>query len=130
MSVLAVAASAQELRPDSTESTGIVAHNDTLREVIIDGDRDLPIEDAIRKSLQNEPRQMSLGDVLERISPGLNDKILHPFAFKQRKKERHSRRWRQHLEDFDKVKTFDELLREAYERQMLEDSLARAAKQE
>ena len=33
------------------------------------------------------------------------------------------------IEEFDKVQTFDDLLREAYERQMLEDSIARIQSQ-
>ena len=112
----------------NTQGT-VTVEGDTLREVIIEGDRDLPIEDALRNSLGNEPRQMSLGDVLDRLSPGLNDKILHPFAVKQRKKERRRRRWMERIEEFDKVQTFDDLLREAYERQMLEDSIARIQSQ-
>ena len=68
----------------------------------------------------------SLGTILEKLLPGINDKITHPFAIKQRKKERRKKRSLKALEDFDKVKTFDELLREAYRLQMREDSLQRA----
>ena len=57
----------------------------------------------------------SLGGVLEKLSPGINDKILHPFAIKQRKKERRRKRALKALEEYDRVKTFDELIREAYE---------------
>ena len=67
---------------------------------------------------------MSMGDVLERLSPGLNDKITHPFAFKQRKQERRHKRWMQRIDELDRVRTFDELLREAYIQQMYEDSIA------
>ncbi|MBQ7443932.1 MAG: hypothetical protein IJS59_08745 [Bacteroidaceae bacterium] len=138
MAFMTAAAGAQTVRPDSTtqgatrpDSAGVLTvQGDTLREVIIDGDRELPIEEAVRRSIGNEPRQMSLGDVLDRLSPGLNDKILHPFAFKQRQRERRRRRWLERIETIDKVPTFDELLREAYERQMREDSLARAAQQQ
>lgn len=130
MALAISSASAQRLKQDSLNTQGTVTvEGDTLREVIIEGDRDLPIEDALRNSLGNEPRQMSLGDVLDRLSPGLNDKILHPFAVKQRKKERRRRRWMERIEEFDKVQTFDDLLREAYERQMLEDSIARIQSQ-
>ena len=93
MALAISSASAQRLKQDSLNTQGTVTvEGDTLREVIIEGDRDLPIEDALRNSLGNEPRQMSLADVLDRLSPGLNDKILHPFAVKQRKKERRRRR--------------------------------------
>lgn len=63
----------------------------------------------------------SLGQILEKLSPGLNDKITHPFAIKQRKKERRQKRAMKALEDFEKNKTFDELVREAYEKQLLEE---------
>ena len=62
-------------------------------------------------------------DLLEKISPCFQDKSLHPFAIKQRKQERRRKRAMKALENLDRVKSFDELLREAYERQMIEDSL-------
>ena len=118
-------ASAQVQAPDTTRHQGqVTIEGDTLREIVVGADRDLPVEEAIRRSLGNEPRQMSLGDVLERLSPGINDKITHPFAIKQRKQERRHRRWQKRIEEFDQVRTFDELLREAYIRQMHEDSIA------
>jgi hypothetical protein len=58
-----------------------------------------------------------LGDVIDKISPGLTDKIMHPFAFKDRKKARKHKRDKKVLEEFDRVKTFDELVREALERE-------------
>jgi hypothetical protein len=110
---------------DSTRRQGtLTVEGDTLREIIINGEKELPIEEALRRSLGNEPRQMSMGDVLERLSPGLNDKITHPFAFKQRKQERRHKRWMQRIGELDRVRTFDELLREAYIQQMYEDSIA------
>ena len=104
---------------------------DTLREVIIHPNRRLPIEDAIDESLKRNPvpRTMTLGDVLEKLSPGLNDKITHPFAIKQRKKERRHTRLMKALDRFDKVESFEEQLQAAYERQMAEDSIAAAKKQ-
>ena len=98
---------------------------DTLREVVIRPDTVLPVVKAIDEALQRNPvpRTMSLADVLEKLSPGLNDKITHPFAFKQRQKERRHRRLVKVLEEYEHYKTFDDLLREAYERQMMEDSL-------
>jgi len=95
---------------------------DTLREVVIRPLKTLPIE-GMKLHVEDVKNPPSLGNVLEKLSPGLNDKILHPFAFKARKKERQHRRMMKVLEDYDKVKTFDDLLREAYERQMAEDAL-------
>ena len=98
---------------------------DTLREVTVRPREKLPVEEAIDKSLQRQRGigVPTVGDILEKLSPGINDKITHPFAIKQRKKERRKKRSMKALDDFSKVKTFDELLREAYENQMRVDSL-------
>ena len=101
----------------------LVLDGDTLREVVVTPDKRLPVEDALRESLGKMPRHKSLGDALEKVSPGINDKITHPFAVKARKRERRNKRWRKRINDYDRVKTFDELLREAYEQQLREDSL-------
>jgi len=93
---------------------------DTLREVeVVAPGRISGLEDAIRQSLQRMgvPRSMSLGDVINKISPGLTDKILHPFAFKDRKREKKRKKVKKILEDFDNTKTFDELVREALKRE-------------
>ena len=99
---------------------------DTLREVVVRPDSVLPVVKAIDESLKRHPvpKVKTLGDVLEQLSPGLNDKITHPFAFKQRQKERRHKRLMRALDDFDRVDTFEDQLRAAYERQMVEDSLA------
>ncbi len=98
---------------------------DTLREVVVRPDSVLPVVKAIDEALRRNPvpRTITLADVLEKLSPGLNDKITHPFAFKQRQRERRRKRLVKALEEFDQYKTFNDLLREAYERQLLEDSL-------
>lgn len=100
---------------------------DTLREVTVRPDSLLPVqrivEEIIRKEREEEIHIPSLGEILQKRFPRLNDIICHPTAFRQRRREARTRRCLKNLEDYDKVKTFDELLREAYERQMLEDSL-------
>lgn len=100
---------------------------DTMREVVIFPDSLLPVERIIRErqGQQKTIKVPSVSDILNRISPTLNDKIMHPFAFKQRKHERRKKQQQQVLEEYSRVKTFDELLREAYEQQLLEDSLQR-----
>lgn len=93
---------------------------DTLKEVqVIAPESTAALEDAIRQSIARMgiPSTPSLGDVIDKISPGLTDKIMHPFAFKDRKKARKHKRDKKVLEEFDKVKTFDELVREALERE-------------
>jgi len=107
-----------QMPPDSVRT-------DTLREVVVRPDSVLPVVKAIDEALRRNPvpRTMTLADVLEKLSPGLNVKITHPFAFKQRQRERRRKRLVKALEEFDQYKTFNDLLREAYERQLLEDSL-------
>ena len=83
---------------------------DTLREVeVIAPESTAALEDAIRQSIARMgiPSTPSLGDVINKISPGLTDKILHPFAFKDRRKAKKHKRDKKVLEEFDKVKTFD-----------------------
>lgn len=103
---------------------------DTLREIVIFPDSLLPVERIIRErqGQQKTIKVPSVSDILNRISPTLNDKIMHPFAVKQRKHDRRRKKHQQVLEEYSRVKTFDELLREAYELQMLEDSLQRSRK--
>ncbi len=110
------------LRTDSLRADSLRV--DTLREVSVRVDSTLRVEKVIDKSLKKNPvpKTMSMGDVLEKISPGINDKITHPFAIKDRKKERRLRRTKKILENFDRVKTFNELLDEAVKRQQLEDA--------
>ena len=100
---------------------------DTLREVIIIPDSLLPVDRVIRESLGQEQviKVPKVSDVLDRLSPGLTDKVMHPFAIKERKHERRKQRHLKVMEEYSRVKTFDELLRDAYEQQILEDSLQR-----
>ena len=89
---------------------------DTLREVIIIPDSLLPVDRVIRESLGQEQviKVPKVSDVLDRLSPGLSDKIMHPFAIKERKHERRKQRHLKVMEEYSRVKTFDELLRDAY----------------
>lgn len=104
---------------------------DTLREVTVRAGKHIPLPGmVINPSLKREViPPPSLGTVLEKLSPGINDKITHPFAIKQRKKERRRKRSLRALDDYDKVRTFNELLYESFERQLREDSLAKISSQ-
>ena len=123
--------SAGTLRADSLSADSLSADSlgvDTLREVTVRAGRHIPlpgmvVSPGLKEAVVPPP---SLSSVLEKLSPGINDKITHPFAIKQRKKERRRKRSLKALEDFDKVKTFGELLNEAYRKQMHEDSVQRA----
>lgn len=89
---------------------------DTLREVTVRAGKTYHLSEMVMNGTKNDiAAPPSLGGVLEKLSPGINDKILHPFAIKQRKKERRRKRALKALEEYDRVKTFDELIREAYE---------------
>lgn len=103
---------------------------DTLQEVTVLPLRRLPIEDVLRESLdcQENLHVPTLSEILEKNRPGLLDVIMHPFAFKQRKREKMHRQSMKVLEEYGRVRSFDELIREAYEKQMLEDSLMNSNK--
>ena len=100
---------------------------DTLREVVVRPDSVLPVVRVLEKTVGRSrgPRSVSLGDVIEKVAPGLQDKMLHPFAIKQRKSERRKKKMRRVLENYDRQKTFNELLDEAVKRQQMEDERAK-----
>ena len=100
---------------------------DTLREVVVRPDSVLPVVRVLEKTVGRSrgPRSVSLGDLIEKVAPGLQDKMLHPFAIKQRKSERRKKKMRRVLENYDRQKTFNELLDEAVKRQQMEDERAK-----
>jgi len=104
-----------------------IEDTDTLKEVVVRPDSLLPVDRVLKETLKKykQPSVPTVSDLLEKIKPGLNDIIMHPTAFKQRKKERRTKRLLKTLNNYDRVRTFDELLRDAYEQQMREDSIAR-----
>ena len=112
---------------DSLAVTRDSLRTDTLREVTVRPDSILPVqrivEEIMREEREGQIHVPSLGEFLQKRYPRLNDIITNPTAFRERRLEARRRRSLKAVEDYDKVKTFDDLLREAYERQMLEDSL-------
>ena len=121
----APADTAQTAARDSARRDSMRA--DTLREVVVRPDSVLPVVRVLEKTVGRSrgPRSMSLGDVIEKVAPGLQDKMLHPFAIKQRKSERRKKKMRRVLENYDRQKTFNELLDEAVKRQQMEDERAK-----
>ena len=98
---------------------------DTLRQVDVHADSMLRVNDAIRQTLEREKGArigtLSVSDV---IGGRATDKILHPFAVKERKREKKHARDRKILEEYEKlgrIKTFEELLDEAIRQQAIED---------
>lgn len=93
---------------------------DTLKEVeVIAPGRIAGMEDALRQSIERMGirNPITVSTLIDKISPGLSDKILHPFAFKERRRAKKRAKVKKVLDDFDKTKTFDELVREALERE-------------
>ena len=80
----APADTAQTAARDSARRDSLRA--DTLREVVVRPDSVLPVVRALEKTVGRSrgPKSMSLGDIIEKVAPGLQDKMLHPFAIKQR----------------------------------------------
>ena len=98
---------------------------DTLRQVEVRADSQLRVNEAIRQTLEREKAArigtMSVSDV---IGSKLTDKIMHPFAIKERRREKKHARDRQILKEYEelgRVKSFEELLDEAIRKQAIED---------
>ena len=125
--ILAFTIAADTLRTDNArlDTTGLRA--DTLRQVEVRADTSLAVEKAIQQSLERQRviRIPTLGDILDKYLPGLQDRITHPFAIKERKRERKHKRDKKWLQEFDRRITFNELLDAAVKQQQLEDEAAR-----
>lgn len=93
---------------------------DTLREVEVRGDSVLRINETLRQK-GIRIGTMNVSDVL---GARVTDKIMHPFAVKERKREKKHARDRKILEEYEqlgRIKTFEELLDEAIRKQAIED---------
>lgn len=125
--ILAFTFAADTLRTDTArlDTTGLRA--DTLRQVEVRAGTSLAVEKAIQQSLERQRvvRIPTLGDILDKYLPGLQDRITHPFAIKERKRERKHKRDKKWLQEFDRRITFNELLDAAVKQQQLEDEAAR-----
>lgn len=103
---------------------------DTLPQVTVRAQQEMTIHDAIKESLGRErqrivPKVPTLAEILQKHAPKLMDQITHPFAFKQRKKEKRLKKHREILKHYDQVKTFEELLNESIVQMQMEDSLSK-----
>ena len=101
------------------------ARVDTLREVEVRGDSTLRVNEAIRRSIGNEKgTRIGYPSVSDVLGPRITDKIMHPFAVKDRKRDKKHARDRKILEEYEelyRVKSFEELLDEAIRQQAIED---------
>lgn len=98
---------------------------DTLRQVEVRADSILRVNDAIRQTIEREKAaRIGTKSVSDVIGSKATDKIMHPFAVKDRKRDKKHARDRQILEEYEKlgrIKTFEELLDEAIRQQAIED---------
>lgn len=100
-------------------------HVDTLRQVEVRGDSVLRVNDAIRQSIGREKDgRIGYPSVSDVLGARITDKIMHPFAVKDRKRDKKHARDRKILEEYEqsyRVKSFEELLDEAIRQQAIED---------
>lgn len=101
-----------------------------MEEFSVKADKDLRVVDVINKSLNNgltQPKQKSVSDI---IGSKATDYIMHPFAWKERKKDKKLKKDKEALVKLDAAKTYEDELTEAIYRQLQEDSIANAKKQQ
>ena len=98
---------------------------DTLEQVEVRADSMLRVNQAIRETLEREKAaRIGTKSVSDVLGSKITDKILHPFAFKDRKRDKKHARDRKILKEYEelgRVKTFEELLDEAIQKQAIED---------
>ena len=98
---------------------------DTLQEVEVRGDSVLRVNEAIRQSIGKEnATRIGYPSVSDVLGPRITVKIMHPFAVKDRKRDKKHARDRKILEEYEqlyRVKSFEELLDEAIRQQAIED---------
>ena len=109
---------------DSTRTDNTI-RVDTLKELEVRGDSTLRVNDAIRQTIGRELQyRQGTPTVSDVIGGKATDMIMHPFAIKDRKRDRKHARDRKILEEYEqlgRVKTFEELLDEAIRQQAIED---------
>ncbi len=117
---LSLSLQAQERR-DSVPDTPM---SDTLKTVLVTEDGRLPIE--ISEMAKERISTKGVSDV---IGGKATDKMMHPFAIQQRKKERHNKKMARILEQYDMVENEHDLLLEALRKEGIDpDSLMNAYK--
>lgn len=116
-----------QVHPEVTDSL-YLEHIDTLHEVTVRSKR-WGIKQALEASLEKnkQPATPSLGELLNKYLPNVNDYIMHPFGFKERKRNRQRKRTAKVLNDYDQVRSFKDLLDEAVMKQRLEDEAEKRA---
>lgn len=105
--------------------TGDSVRVDTLKEVEVRSDSILRINEVIRQTIgRGNGNRIGTKSVSDIIGGKATDIIMHPFAIKDRKREKkHARDQRilKEYEQMERAKTFEELLDEAIRQQAIED---------
>lgn len=109
---------------DTTETVRV----DTLKVLEVGGQKRLRVLDVLeetRKKQKKQPGQKGISDVL---GGKATDYIMHPFAIKERRKEKRNKKAMKALEQLD-ARTYEDELTDAINRQLMEDSIANAKKE-
>lgn len=117
---------------DTTVTVGdtAVSVNDTLPEVEVKAKKELSVVEAINNSLKSQPIKPGSKSVSDIIGEKATDYIMHPFAWRERRKEKNLKKTKDNLKRLDTAKTYEDELTEAINRQLKEDSIAEARKKE
>lgn len=114
---------------DSTKSkasndTSVNVRTKTLDTLVVNSkEKELPVIDAIRQSMNNglvTPRQKSVSDV---IGSKASDYILNPFGFKKRHDDKVKKRTEKNLKSLRTAESYEDELTRAIMEQLLEDSI-------
>lgn len=103
---------------------------DTLREVEVKAKKEPSVVDAINKSLKNQPVKPGQKSISDIIGKKANDYIMHPFAWRERRKEKNLKKTQDNLKRLEAAKSYEDELTEAINRQLKEDSIAEAKKKQ
>lgn len=92
------------------EQKDSVVMEDTLRELVVKAPRSIYMP--MSKSMQSElklnawQQKYSLGGILQRKAPLVQDYIMHPFGFAERKKNKKRQKVSELLEEYDRIDPF------------------------
>ena len=108
----------------ASTDTSVNVRTKTLDTLVVNSkEKELPVIDAIRQSMNNglvTPRQKSVSDV---IGSKASDYILNPFGFKKRHDDKVKKRTEKNLKSLRTAESYEDELTRAIMQQLLEDSL-------
>lgn len=109
---------------DAMQTDTVTVQTDTMKVVEVVAEKDLQVMDVLNRNLAPVRKAASRKTLTDYINKVINtDYILHPFAFKERRREKHRKKMMKYLQEYERVKTFEESLTEAIRQQLMEDSI-------